>query len=62
MKHMTLMLLAISSASIAAPKLPDAEQVALTFNKWYMQQINQEKEPIEGTIIDKYVTRDTLKK
>jgi hypothetical protein len=56
------MLLAISSASIAAPKLPDAEQVALTFNKWYMQQINQEKEPIEGTIIDKYVTRDTLKK
>lgn len=62
MKHMTLLLLAISSASIAGPKLPDAEQVALTFNKWYMQQINQEKEPIEGTIIDKYVTRDTLKK
>lgn len=39
------------------------EKAALAFNKWYMQQINADKYPItDGHDIDKYVTRDTMKK
>lgn len=57
-----LIVLLFLSATVHAG-VNDPESQALEFNKWYINQINTDRNPItEGHEIDKYVTTETLKK
>lgn len=64
MKKLSLLLLLISTATWAEKSPIDlAQQQALSFNKWYIAQVVEDKTPpLDGHEIDKYVTASTLKK
>ncbi len=64
MKFLPFILLMTSSCALANPSSVDqARHQALLFNKWYIQQISQNKYPLTNSKeIEKFVTRDTLKK
>lgn len=56
-----LLLLLVASSAMASTNDPVNQAVA--FNKWYVNQINNNNFPItDGKDIDKYVTASTMKK
>ncbi len=58
-----ILLLTISASALAADDMRTPIQIALEFNRWYINQVNNDHYPIsEGHEIDKYVTSSTMQK
>ena len=61
MKKILLALMLFTPLSFADSNVKGAETAALNFNKWYVDQLMQDKSPLtDYSALSKYVTSDTI--